>query len=302
MAYGLAFWRVKLTMSMLLTLMLIHPGMGVVGQATSPAGLAYVSASGQSAGANAGNFHPLNLLDDDANTVWCAPSPEFGKGQEVTFVFKRNQRIDRIVINPSSRGARMIDTVRFFDGARVVSVAVGAESATNRLDTPLFGDQITMSVERLGEVNNDSPFRGTETVCLADILLYNRDQLFGGKQPAKNMRYDERLDQVLGRWNGGELGAPEKQMTFALDGTWEWSFQPMLGGTKQRASGEYRFRGSRLFMRKGEMGRWSDMGFRFERVSVDPMELGSPRGNYSRFELNSALGDLLGDSYNNAEF
>jgi len=132
--------------------------------------------------------------------------------------------------------------------------------------------------------------------------MYYKNRLFGGQIPTAKLKYNEYRDKILGRWAGEPLGAPESFMVFAIDGTWEWTFTPMLGGRSERLSGEYRFRGNRLLMRRGETGRWADMGFKHERIEVDPDEIGAPLGDYDVLHLNRALDAKLKGEYNNAEF
>ncbi len=66
--------------------------------------------------------------------------------------------------------------------------------------------------------------------------------------------------------------------------------------------GEYRFRGKRLLMRKGETGRWGDVRFKYERINVDQDEPGAPAGDYSRLSFNDLLSKEFAGDYNDAQF
>ncbi len=269
------------------------------GSTAAAAGVSYVRATSQLQRAeDRGRYHPLNLLDDDPETIWCA-APGDAAEQGVDVVFKRTQRIDRVVINPTPKSGRVVAAVRISDGTRIVTVNVGTAPAAEVFSRPLEGTTFTISIAKLG-APSPSAEMPNDVVCLADTLLYLRASLFGGG--GAKLRYDPKLDQLVGEWNGGALGAPEKTLNFSLDGTWDWTYTPLLGGKAKRSIGEYRFRGDRLLMRAGEVGRWTDMQYRYRRVSVDPSEPGSPAGDYDAIVLDSGLGKDLEGEYTNARF
>jgi hypothetical protein len=264
--------------------------------------LAYVRASSQKdLDGDRSLYHPLNLLDDDPATLWCEGKPGLGEGEEIRFYFKTNQKIDRIVIGPTPLSGRKVLRVKVTDGANNVNVDLDDVYVERALRSPLSGTNYTVSIERVGGPNEGSKL-DAEVACLADVLMYYKQQPFGGRLAPAKLRYDKMKDRVLGRWSGAPLGASESFIIFALDGTWEWTFEPLLGGKSERMAGEYRFRGNRLLMRRGETGRWSDMGFSYEYVKVDPDDIGRPLGNYDLIKLNTALGDKIANDYNNAEF
>ncbi|MEM6733425.1 MAG: hypothetical protein AAF658_17840, partial [Myxococcota bacterium] len=187
------------------------------------------------------------------------------------------------------------------DGVNSVKIPISDAIVEQPLRRPMRGKTYTVSIETVGAANAESELKDTVS-CLGDVLLYQGKRLFGGRLPANKLRYDSVKDQVLGRWSGEPFGAPEKFITFALDGTWEWIFEPLLDGKKARVTGEYRFRGNRLLMRVGETGRWADMRFKYDRKKVDANEIGAPQGDYDTIFLNDALKGQVGGTYNNAEF
>lgn len=264
--------------------------------------LAYVRASSQNGRSkSARDHHPLNLLDDDQATVWCEGADGVGESEEIRFYFKKPQRIDRIVVAPALDSGRKVDVVRVSDGVSSVKIPISDLIVEQPLRRPMRGKTFTVTIEQVGGPNANSALTD-DVACLADVLLYQGKRLFGGRLPANKLRYNTMRDQVLGRWSGEPFGAPEKFLTFALDGTWEWNFEPLLEGTKERVTGEYRFRGNRLLMRIGETGRWADMRFKYDRKKVDPDEIGAPIGDYDMIFLNEALKNRVGGQYNNAEF
>jgi hypothetical protein len=264
--------------------------------------LAYVRASSQKdPDAERSLYHPLNLLDDDPATIWCEGKEGLGEEEEIRFYFKTHQKIDRIVVGPTPVTGRLVLRVKVTDGANNVTLDLADVYVERTLKSPLSGNNYTVSIEQVGGPNEGSKLP-PDVACLADVMFYYKQLPFGGRLAPAKLRYDKMKDRILGRWGGAPLGASEKFIVFALDGTWEWSFDPLLGGKSERMAGEYRFRGNRLLMRRGETGRWADVGFSYERVQIDPNDIGAPLGDYDLIKINTALGDKIASDYNNAEF
>jgi hypothetical protein len=265
----------------------------------SAAGLAYVRASSQLDPKDHGHYHPINLLDEDPSTTWCEGAEGLGEDENVVIYFKKRQRINRIVVNPATSSGRKIQRLRISDGSNKINIDVGDEGIDQNLSHPLEGQTFEITIAKVAGPNSGA--LPPDVACIADVVLYQGNQPFGGK-PNEKIRYDERLDKLLGRWQGGPLGAPEKFIVFSLDGTWEWNFSPLIGGRGRRLSGEYRFRGKRLLMREGEVGRWSDIQLKVERIKVDPDEVGAPSEDYDRMTLQGPLTEAVVGEYNNAKF
>ncbi|MBC7793748.1 MAG: hypothetical protein H7Z43_08570 [Clostridia bacterium] len=264
--------------------------------------LAYVRTSSQKDRATSPpRYHALNLLDENPATVWCEDASGMGEKEEVRFYFKGRTRIDRIVITPAVASGRFIQEIRLSDETNNVRVELGESKVDQMLSKPLIGTNITLTIQKVGAANKASTL-GPETTCLADVLLYERNELFGGKLNAEKLRYDPMREKILGRWAGEPFGAPEKYLTFSLDGTWEWTYEGLIDQKKAKLVGEYRFRGDRLLMRRGETGRWSDMRFVYKRIGVDPDEPGAPKQDYDLIALNDAIEDNVRGEYNNADF
>jgi hypothetical protein len=263
--------------------------------------LAYVRASSQlRRKATPADFHPINLLDDDPATVWCEGSDSLGEGEEVYIFFKKPQKIDRIVVGPAASTGRLILTLRITDGDNVTRINLGDRYVEQNFSPPMRGDKFVLSIVTVGEPNTGVQL-SDNTACLADAMLYFKDRPFGGKLTPSQLRYDKTRDRILGQWSGEPLGAPEKFITFAIDGTWTWQYQPMMNGRSQRLFGEYRFRGNRLLMRKGETGRWADVQFKYEQIPVGD-DGGAPKADYEVISISPIIDKVLGGKYNNAEF
>jgi len=265
--------------------------------------LGYMRASSQFAhDLDASIYHPLNLIDDDPTTMWCEGSASEGEGEWVRFFFKTSQKIDRIVVVPAAQSGRLIEQVTIDDGSNTVRIDLTAHaSADKTMERPLEGKTYIVTISRIGGPNAESKLP-KDVACLADVMLYFKGHAFGGKVGAERLRFDPARDRLLGPWTGEPFGAPEKFITFSLDGTWEWTFKPLLGGAGGRMFGEYRFRGAELLMRRGEAGRWHEMGIAFRHVKVDADQQGAPQGDYDSFRLNNALGAEISGQYDNAVF
>lgn len=264
--------------------------------------LIYVRASSQyGRDSEPSRYHPLNLLDDDPETVWCEGDAELGEGQTITFYFRARQKIDRIVIGPTAKSGRIIEAVRITDGTNSVRVELGDTYVEQRLNSPLDGQTYVVTIERVLGPNKGAPLP-PDAACLADMLLYHGGRLFGGRTPAGKLRFDATRDIVLGRWNGPPFGAPESILTFGLDGSWDWVYRPLLGGKGDTWRGEYRFRDNRLLMRRGEAGRWRDVELVYRRVKIDPDAYSGPKGDYDRLTINGEVGAAMAGDYDNAEF
>ena len=285
-----------------LVLIALLLSLGNLAEAADP--LAYVRASSQwKRQEEPAKFHPLNLLDNDPETIWCEGVLGSGESQEISFFFKLPQRIDQIVVMPSEKSSRLIRSLRFFDGVNSVQINLGQiqDKVDQMLAKPFKGSTVVVTIETVGAVNKESGL-ADDVICIADVLLYDRKKAFGGASPFEQLRYEKYRDQVLGRWSGDPLGASEKTLIFALDGTWQWQYKKLLGNKKAAEDGEYRFRGNRLLMRKGTQGRFADMAFKYQRVRVDTEAIDAPSGDYDRITVNRALGDEFEGSYNNAQF
>lgn len=262
--------------------------------------LAYVRASSQyQRQKSAAKYHPIHIVDDNPDTTWCAAEANAGEGQELRIFFKKPQKIDRIVVTPSASSGRTVTAIRISDGFNTVDIALDHRIIEQSLKPAMRGERFTVTVLQVGPANTRSTLPAN-VACLADVMLYHKKKPFGGNLAPAKLRFNKHRDKLLGRWAGGPLGAPEKFLTFAIDGTWRWVYKPILGGTGRKLAGEYRFRGNRLLMRKGETGRWADVRFRHDLIKVDSDA--AVEGDYEVISFNSAVNQTLAGDYNNAEF
>jgi hypothetical protein len=277
--------------------------LGVARPALAADPLAYVrSSSHHERDAKGAPYHPIHLLDDKPDTIWCEGAEGLGEGEEVWMFFKRAQKVDRVVVQPTPKTGRLIERITISDGRNTVPIDLTGGPVEQTFATPMRGEKYTIAIDRVGGPNSSGAAVGPSVACIGDVMLYFRKSAFGGKAKPASFTYDAAKDRILGAWNGEPLGAPEKSLTFTIDGTWTWRYDPLMGRGNKKVSGQYRFRTGRLLMRKGESGRWSDMRFEYRRVNVNPNDPGAPLGDYSVLSFNEALGKELAGEYNDAVF
>lgn len=278
-------------------------------------GVAYVRATSQLAqDDNPARYNPLNLLDGDPSTVWCESRSPFGEGEEVTFHFKTAQTVDRVFVAPAPRGGRTVDTVRVSDGKSTMRVHLAEGAVEQPLKPALHGTDFTFTIETttqtIVETPPDTPGVApaapssaagplARVACLADVALYHGSQSLTA---SRARAFDMGHERLVGAWAAQPLGASEKFLVFALDGTWTWTHRPLLGGKSKNLSGTYRLQGGRLLLRKGTSGRLVDVGLVIRRVKVDGGDVGAPREDYDLLMINNNLTPELGATYTNARF
>ncbi|MEE8410612.1 MAG: hypothetical protein V3T05_13500, partial [Myxococcota bacterium] len=116
--------------------------------------LAYLRATSQyERDANPAAYHPLNLLDDDSTTMWCEGAPGLGEGEEIRFFFKKEQRIDRIIVGPADGTGRLVRVVKVTDGINSVRIDLGNVYSEMSLKRPLSGSTYVVTIEEVGAGN-----------------------------------------------------------------------------------------------------------------------------------------------------
>lgn len=212
-------------------------------------------------------YNPLNVLDGRDNTVWCAPEGEGFRG--MTIGFKGVATVDEVRVftgNNSDREsfkayprAKKI-TLQGKDTARSFTLEDKKGQQTIPLNPPVSGPWITLEVKDV--------FPGSESgnpVCLTDVIFYSEGKALNGTKLAPNLKYDSRTAQVLGTWFGGLEGAPDRFLSFYVDGTFRFVHEP-LGGEPSVTTGAYTASSSRLSLELPKKGKVS---VKFARQEAD---------------------------------
>ena len=260
--------------------------------------LAYVTASSQLQETSAPQrYRPMNLLDHNPETLWCAGSVNGGQGQTVRLVFKDVQQVDHVQVTAAAHAGRRVVQLRLSDGSRSVRLPVGSDAIVS-LNTPLAGREFTLTIDQVGALGEVSD--AGDAACLAEVTFLHGDQVL--VNPPHSDAAPAAGSQLQGSWGSAPLGASENQLTFNQDGTWRWVHEPLLGGTQKVQTGTYRLSGTHLQMRLGRTGAWIGMHLVRGHVVIDADELGAPRGDYDTLSLSDGLGTELAGTYNNARF
>jgi len=226
--------------------------------------------------------------------------PGLGENEGVTIYFKKKQRIDRLLIVPADKSGRLVEKVKVSDGQNSVTIDLADAPSSRRWRGPLEGSTYEITIERVGGPNKASDKPG-DVACLADAVLLPRQAALRSEdgREAALRRQARQAPRPLER---RAMGAPDRELVFALDGTWEWSYKPLLGGKPKKNSGEYRFRGNRLLHAPGR-------GRALERHAVEgrarPRRQERDRRADRRLrqdQLGEALDTDLAGDYNNAQF
>jgi hypothetical protein len=225
---------------------------------------------------NPGKYTPLNVLDGRDATVWCAPEGE-GAPASMTIGFKGVATVDEVRVytgNGSDREAFKSHarakklTLEGKDSARNFTLEDKRGLQTVPLNPPVTGGWFTLEVKDV--------FPGAEPqipVCLTDVVFYSGGKALNGTKLAPVLKYDARQAPVLGTWFGGLEGAPDRFLSFYVDGTYRFTLEPLGGEEPTVVTGSYTVSSSRLTLELPKKGKVS---VRFTRAEAE-----GPAGGYT---------------------
>lgn len=209
---------------------------------------------------------PLNLLDGRDTTAWCATG---GQAGPVTIGFKEAVTVDEVRVYTGdgtsresfkARARAKKLTLTSVDAARSLTVEDKRGLQAVPLGSPLSGTRFTLEVaDRFPGAQDDAP------VCVTDLVFYSEGKPLNGTFLASRFKYDARLAPLLGTWFGGHEGAPERFLSFYVDGTWRFDLAPLEDGEPTSATGAYTVSGSRLTLDVPKKGK---VTVRFERTAA----------------------------------
>jgi hypothetical protein len=210
--------------------------------------------------AKPGKYTPLNVLDGRDTTVWCAPEGE-GAPSLMTIGFKGVATVDEVRVYTGNGSAR--DTFKSYARAKKITLEGKANARgftledkrglqTVPLNPPVSGAWLTLEVK--------DTFPGSESqtpVCLTDIVFYSEGKPLNGTKLAPVLKYDARMAPLLGTWFGGLEGAPDRFLSFYVDGTYRFVREPLDGGEPTVLTGGYTASSSRLSLELPKKGKVS---------------------------------------------
>jgi hypothetical protein len=219
-------------------------------------------------------YTPLNVLDGRDATVWCA-SDQQGTRARMTIGFKGVASLDEVRVytgNGSTRDsfksyarAKKI-TLEGKNGARNFTLEDKRGLQTVPLNPPITGGWVTLEVK--------DTYPGSEPeipACLTDVVFYSGGKPLNGTKLAPVMKYNARMAPLLGTWFAGHEGAPDRFLSFYVDGTYHFVYEPLSGEEPTMVAGGFRASSSRLSLELPKKGRIS---VRFTRAEAE----GSPGG------------------------
>lgn len=202
-------------------------------------------------------YHPLNLLDGRDTTVWC--SPEGGNSGPLTIGFKGVATVDEVRLytgNGSAREAFKANarakklTLQGKESARGFTVEDKRGTQTVPLNPAISGAWFTLQVV--------DTFPGAEPnapVCLTDIVFYSEGQPLNGPKLAPKLKYEARTAPLLGTWYAGHEGAPDRFLSFYVDGTYQFVHEPLDGEEPTTLTGTYTVSGTKLTLELPKKGK-----------------------------------------------
>jgi hypothetical protein len=211
-------------------------------------------------------YAPLNLLDGRDTTAWCTAG---SAATPVIIGFKESVTVDEVRVytgdgtnresfKAHARAHKL--TLTSVDAARSLKVEDKRGLQAVPLSPPLSGARFTLEVvDRFPGTQEGAP------VCVTDVVLYSGGKPLNGPALATRFKYDAHLAPLLGTWFGGHEGAPERFLSFYVDGTWRFSLEPLEGGEPSSATGGYSVSGTRLTLDVPKKGK---VTVRFERAAL----------------------------------
>jgi hypothetical protein len=188
-------------------------------------------------------YGALNLLDGRDASAWCTPGPD-PLDVPVTIGFKDSVTLDEVRIftgdGKDAESFRKASRAKEFSlesaaGARRFSVADQRGLQTVQLQPPLQGARFTLRV--LDQFPSEDP---EAPVCVSDVVFAAGGRALNGPWLTPKLKPDKRTAPLLGTWFAGYDGAPDRFLSFYLDGTFRYLFEPFEDSAGRKSlSGRY---------------------------------------------------------------
>ncbi len=197
-------------------------------------------------------YQPAHLLDGRESTSWCSPSADPFE-ETLMFGFKGVTTIDEIRIYTGNgvddptfqefgRAKRLV--IRAAHGAQTLSLRDQRGLQAIALRPPLTGIEFTLEI--LDQYAAEDP---TMPVCLTDVVFYSEGKPLNGPWLTQKLKYDPNLTPLLGTWFAGPDGAADRFLSFFLDGTYRFTYEPYDPNAKGLSfGGSYQALSSNLLM------------------------------------------------------
>jgi hypothetical protein len=221
--------------------------------------IGYVQATGWAERPTApGRFQPLNLVDGDTHTAWCSSGGD-AQADTITVGFPTSVAIDELRVATGNQAdasafhgyARAKKFVLRTEGrAATFSVADTEGVQTVKLETPLQGTNFALEV--LDVEPGEDP---AMPACLSELHFASHGRVFAA--PAKKLlHWNPDRAALYGTWYSGDEGAPDKSLSFFVDGSWLYRSVPPGEPTRGRTlSGQWGMEKHALWMKTPSAAR-----------------------------------------------
>ncbi|MBL8949842.1 MAG: discoidin domain-containing protein [Myxococcaceae bacterium] len=174
-------------------------------------------------------YQPLNLLDGRDNTAWCSPTADT-LNDHLTFGFKTVEKIEELRISTGNNfsaetwnqfGRAKKLELKTKKGSKAFEVKDERGTQVITFDPPLEGTYFTLEV--LDQYPADDP---DSPVCLTDVIFVAGGKPTSGAYLGTKLKYDKQTAAVMGTWFAGYPDKPDRFLSFFLDGTFRYSYEP----------------------------------------------------------------------------
>jgi|CXWL01.1.fsa_nt_gi hypothetical protein len=207
-------------------------------------------------------YQPLNLLDGRDNTAWCSPTAD-PLNEVLSFGFNGPTRVDEVRISTGNNFDE--GTFKEFARARKLVLKSGKQSQTIEINDerggqgvvlrlPFTGERFTLEI--VDQYPADDP---DQPVCLTDVIFVLDGKALNGSWLLPKLKYDKQTLPLLGTWYAGFAGTPDRFLSFFIDGTFRYTFEPVddIRGKPNVIAGGYEASPSRIVFNLPEKGRVS---------------------------------------------
>jgi len=215
----------------------------------APGVLAYLHTSSNENG-DAPSTWGFNAVDGKPTTAWCTGGDPVG--QVLILGFSKTETLTHISVVVGALSGDGLDKsharvreLELNDGRekRNITLADDAQPQELALSPPMNVRQLALVIREV------YPSEGKPSACLADVTLRNGAATLTGEGMARQVRGIPRNKLVLtGPWLD-EPSAPERYLTFSLDGTFSWTFAPLMEGEPITVKGEWDLVGNKLHLK-----------------------------------------------------
>lgn len=210
-----------------------------------------------------------NVADDNVGTVWCSSKTTSGK-QAINFTFEEPVTVSHLglLFGRSKADANVVDKAN--KRPKIVYVA----DTEHRVEAK-FKDTTEMQVLELTPpakgrrvvVEFDDAWPGASDdapICVAEVVLKAKNKELTSELSAKARAMNTPARKLLHSWHD-DLSAPTRTLLFNVDGTFKYTFTPLLDDQKPaKVKGKWTAGGSTVTLEVG--GKSYTLQTRFTKI------------------------------------